>query len=189
MDANAANLIAQAYALYQGVEPRPPDPKPPAASTRQRALLGAISHIGDKEAPAGSNRTPYGKWYGQDGQPWCAMFVSFCYEVDAGGSPSFAKGSSYAYVPYVVSDARYQRNGLSVTGSPIPGDLVCFDWGRDGTYDHIGLFEKWLGESRTSFQTVEGNTGPSNYSNGGMVMRCTRQTYRTGDGVRAGRRP
>lgn len=22
--------------------------------------------------------TPYGEWYGMNGQPWCAMFVSWC---------------------------------------------------------------------------------------------------------------
>jgi hypothetical protein len=181
MDANAANLIAQAFALYQGVEPKPPDPDPPTRTTRQRALAGAVSHLGDKEQPPDSNRTKYGKWYGIDGQPWCAMFVSYCFEVDAGGSPSFAKGESYAYVPYVVNDARNNRNGLSVTSQPVPGDLVCFDWGRDGTYDHIGLFEGWVTAAPGSFYAIEGNTSPSNNSNGGEVMRRARQT--TGQGT------
>jgi hypothetical protein len=176
MDANAANLIAQAWQMFGGKEPAP-TPTPPAPgkqSTRQRALDAATKYLGVKESPAGSNRTKYGAWYGVDGQPWCAMFCSYCYEVDAGGSPSFAKGSSYAYVPYIVSDARNSRNGLSVVSSPIAGDLVCYDWGYDGTFDHVGLFEAWT--SGTYFNAIEGNTSTSNNSNGGEVMRRQRST-------------
>ena len=91
-------------------------------------------------------------------------------------SPSFAKASSYAYVPYVVSDARNQRNGLAVTSSPVPGDLVCYDWGYDGTYDHIGLFEEWVGRASSSFTAIEGNTSVRDNSNGGEVMRRQRST-------------
>lgn len=181
MDANAANLIAQAYAMYQGVEPPAPDPSPPTRSTRQRALAAAIGYLGDKESPPDSNRTKYGKWYGQDGQPWCAMFVSYVYEVDAGGSPSFEKGRNYAYCPYVLSDARNNRNGLSVTNAPVAGDLVLYDWDgpagtSGGTFDHIGLFEEWVAYNATTFLAIEGNTSTSSNSNGGEVQRRTRDT-------------
>lgn len=172
MDANAANLIAQAWELYGGEEPA--NPSPSSGTTRARALRGAISYLGYKESPAGSNRTKFGAWYGQDGQPWCAMFVSHCFEVEAGGSPSFAKGQRYAYVPYIVTDARNQRYGLSITQSPVPGDLVCYDWSvSDGTYDHVGIFEAW---ASGSFTAIEGNTSTSNNSNGGEVQRRTRRT-------------
>ena len=36
----------------------------------------ALSQVGYKESK--NNMTKYGKWYGMDGQPWCAMFVSWC---------------------------------------------------------------------------------------------------------------
>jgi hypothetical protein len=169
MDANACNLVAQAYELYGGEEPDEPQP---GKTTRARALDAAIGDLGAKESPPESNRTKYGGWYGMDGQPWCAMAVSYWYEVDAGGSPSFAKASSYSYCPYIVSDARNQRNGLSVTGSPVAGDLVVYDWGFDGTYDHVGLFEQWV--SGNAFTAIEGNTSVDNDSNGGEVMRRQR---------------
>jgi hypothetical protein len=174
MDANAANLIAQAWQIFGGSEPQPPAPSP--TTVRERALSGARDHLGEVESPSGSNHTDFGEWYGCDYQPWCAMFVTYCYEVEAGGSPSFAKGSSYAYVPYVVSDARNGRYGLSVTNSPVPGDLVCYDWGFDGTYDHIGIFEAWAEGSGSTFTAIEGNTSLGNDSNGGQVMRRTRST-------------
>lgn len=174
MDANAANLIAQAWELYGGTEPAEPV-VPAPKSTREKALAAAATYIGVTESPANSNRTKFGAWYGQDGQPWCAMFASYVYEVDAGGSPSFAKGSSYAYCPYIVSDARNNRNGLSVTSSPVAGDLAVYDWSFDGTFDHVGLWEGWAEGSGSTFTAIEGNTSLDSNSNGGEVMRRTRR--------------
>jgi hypothetical protein len=176
MDVTAANLIAQAYGLYHGHEPPATPPQQPGQSTRERALAAAIGEIGYVES--GNNATKYGDWYGMDHQPWCAMFVTWCFETEGGGSPSFARGSNYAYCPYIVGDARNQRNGLSVTSSPVPGDVVVYDWSYDGEHDHVGIFERWQGE--TSFDAIEGNTSPSNYSNGGQVMRCRRSTSSQG---------
>ena len=161
MDANAQTLFAQAWNEQNA--------KPPAGSVRAAALDEATKHLGYKESPAGSNHNQFGVWYGMDYSPWCAMFVTYCFETGAkGGSPSFAKGSYYAYVPYVVSDARAGRRGLSAVSTPKPGDLVCYDWGRDGTFDHIGIFETG---NATSWKAIEGNTSTSNNSNGGEVMR------------------
>jgi hypothetical protein len=137
------------------------------AAARDLALDAAIGELGYVESPNGSNRNKFGAWYGMDGVPWCAIFVTWCFEVGAGGSDSFAKGSYYSYVPYVVSDARNGRRGLSATSTPIPGDLVCYDWQGDGTFDHIGIFKSG---SYYEFHAIEGNTSTSNQSNGGQVM-------------------
>jgi hypothetical protein len=102
------------------------------------------------------------------------MAVSYWFEAMAGGSPSFIQGQNYSYCPYVLSDARNGRNGLSIPSSVIPGDLVLYDWGYDGTYDHIGIFEAWVGGS--TFTALEGNTSTSDNSNGGEVMRRERST-------------
>lgn len=164
MDANAQTLFAEAY--------KEANAKPPAGSVRAAALDLARDFLGYKESPAGSNHNQFGVWYGMDYSPWCAMFVSYCFECGSkGGSPSFAKGAYYAYCPYIVNDARAGRRGLVTTGSPKPGDLVLYDWSRDGTFDHIGIFES--GDSYT-WDAIEGNTSTSNNSNGGEVMRRTR---------------
>jgi CHAP domain len=172
MDANACNLIAEAFEIYGGAAPTPP---PPASTrtTRERALAAALTHVGYAESPANSNNTKFGEWYGMNYQPWCAMFVTHCFEIGAGGSPSFARAENYSYVPYVVNDAKANRRGLSVASNPLPGDLVCFDWQYDGVPDHIGIFETG---TPGSFQCVEGNTSTSDNSNGGQVMRRTRST-------------
>jgi hypothetical protein len=59
-----------------------------------------------------------------------------------------------------------------VTGDPVAGDLVCYDWAGDGTFDHVGLFEGWT--SGRAFTAIEGNTSTSDDSNGGAVMRRQR---------------
>src|SRR5262245_38955898 len=144
---------------------------PPARSTlRELALEQAITQLGVKESPPESNQVKYTDWYGMVG-PWCAMFCTWCYET-VGDSPAFIKGARYAYVPYIVADARGARYGLSTTGQPIAGDLVAYDWSRDGEHDHVGLFEAWTGAH--TFTAIEGNTSTSNNSNGGEVMRRTR---------------
>ena len=180
MDANSCNLIAEAFAIYGGKAEKPPAPptivdKPaevaPSTTTRQRALDGACEWLGYIESTG--NDTIFGSWYGMNYQPWCAMFCTYAYLVEAGGSPSFVRASRYAYVPYVVNDAKANRYGLHVTTTPIAGDLVCFDWQYDGEPDHIGLYESG---SPSSFNCIEGNTSPSDNSNGGQVMRRQRST-------------
>lgn len=157
--------------------------KQPAAPLRAAALKEALRHVGEKESPMGSNNITYSRWYEDSsgagwttrdpGPPWCAMFASYCY-VHA-GSKVFQKGEHYAYVPYVVHDARAGANGLSSTADPQEGDLVCYDWNGDGVADHVGLFQAWKNKAGGTFVAVEGNTGVGNDSNGGQVMKRDRK--------------
>lgn len=145
-----------------------------AIPMRVRALQNLIRHLGEKEHPAGSNRVPWAsEWYGITG-PWCAMAATRVY-VDA-GSKAFVRGKRYAYVPFIVADARAGRNNLTVTNHPEPGDLVCYDWEHNGVADHVGLFESWIaGAEGIEFHAIEGNTAVGNDSNGGEVMRRNRR--------------
>lgn len=138
---------------------------------REKALARAVTQIGVKESPTGSNNVLYGRWYGANEQAWCAMFCTWCYVLE-GSKIAFVRGNRYAYVPYIVNNARAGVYHAAVTHTPLPGDLVCFDWQSDGVADHVGIFEKWLANGM--FQTVEGNTSINNNSNGGQVMRRER---------------
>jgi hypothetical protein len=146
----------------------------PKLSLGEKAFNEAVKWVGTKESPAGSNLNPFGKWYGANGVSWCAEFVSYC--LSKAGSKF-----KYAYVPYVVNDARSGRNGLSVVSkaSVRHGDLVCFDWPGEspGVADHIGFFDHWVNQAAGTFATVEGNTSPDDHgdqSNGGEVCRKLR---------------
>jgi hypothetical protein len=149
----------------------------------QKALERANIYKGVHESPAGSNRQQFGAWYGANGVPWCAIFVSYCYQHV--GSKSFAAGRSYAYVPYIVNDARAGRNGLSVVRLPEPGDLVCYDWERNGVADHVGIFVREI--KGGNFVALEGNTAVGNDSNGGKVMERTRKPSQVQAFVRVSR--
>jgi hypothetical protein len=173
MDATAVELINAAYDRFGGKEP-----SPGGDSAAEARLTKAIREIGVKESPSNSNQCKYTDWYGMVG-PWCAMFLTWCDQTGERPTGSFRKGSSYAYVPYIVSDARLGVNGLTVTSSPKPGDLVAFDWSRDGEYDHIGVVETKLNSSG-GFTAVEGNTSTSDNSNGGQVMRRDRNKNQQG---------
>src|SRR5262245_32130016 len=81
MDSVAVNLINAAYEDAHV-------PAAPGITVREKALERAINEIGTKESPPESNLTPYGDWYGEDGVPWCAIFVSWAYDLH-GESPSF----------------------------------------------------------------------------------------------------
>jgi hypothetical protein len=167
MDAYSVELVNEAWHLFGGHEPAAP-----SSTLREAALRKAVSQLGVRESPPDSNQVLYCDWYGMTG-PWCAMFTTWAYET-SGDSPAFVQGSRYSYVPYIVSDARMTYHGLRTVDphDAVPGDLVCYDWGWDGEYDHIGLFEEWT--SSSAFTAIEGNTSTSNNSNGGQVMRRTR---------------
>lgn len=121
---------------------------------RKEAVKRARSKIGAKENPMGSNICFASDWYGMQGA-WCAMFMCWCY--DPIGCEATARGSRWAYVPYLVADARAGRYNLKVvTGDPIAGDLACFDWQDNGEHDHVGM----IVENRKrggDIPTVEGN--------------------------------
>jgi peptidoglycan hydrolase-like protein with peptidoglycan-binding domain len=145
--------------------------QPARQTRREKAYKLAVSQIGQTEHPAGSNKSKFSAWYGLTG-PWCAMFCTWCYV--GAGSKALVKGERFAYVPYVLAAAQSHKYGLSVTTEPVKGDLVLFDWGGDGTPDHIGLFGEWTSKKAGTFKSVEGNTGVGNDSNGGEVMRRDR---------------
>jgi peptidoglycan hydrolase-like protein with peptidoglycan-binding domain len=131
---------------------------------RKDAVKLAKSKVGTIETPV--NIQEFGQWYGMNGVPWCAIFVSWCFA--HAGSKSFARRSRWAYVPFVLNDAHAAKNGLTVARTPESGDLVLFDWDSDGVCDHIGIVEK-----PSPLVTIEGNTSPTDNSNGGQVMRRT----------------
>jgi hypothetical protein len=154
----------------------PPTEQAPARSVGAKALAEAIAHLGEKEKPAGSNRTPFGKWFGVDAVPWCNIFVSYCFSIGAGttiaqgfhGAGCAARGC--AYVP--TTEAWLRATGQWIgPGEPGPGDIVIYNW-DNGLPDHVGIVETYLGGGK--FTAIEGNTAVGNDSNGGEVMRRLR---------------
>ena len=139
-------------------------------SSAAKVLEIARKEIGYSESPAGSNKTKYGKAYGMDGQPWCAMFVWWVF-TQAGCPELFFGGKKSAYCPTIAD--YYILNKQTVSKSKgQAGDIVLFDWNKNNCSDHIGIIESR--NSDGSYTCIEGNTSVGNNSNGGNVMRRTR---------------
>ena len=148
------------------------------AKSRTKKQMGVVAldvaqrFVGLSEQPPGSNKIIFSNWYGMNG-PWCAMFVTYCF-VEA-KSKAFIKGSRYAYCPYMLNDAKYNRNGLRlITAKEAqPGDIALFDFKKSGVAAHVGIVASVVGNQK-KFATVEGNTSGTNPADGGMVASMTR---------------
>lgn len=65
--------------------------------------------------------------------PWCAIFVSAVFW-KAVGESRFAEMACDAMI------AKFQNLGLySVSGKPNVGDVIFYDWDKNGTSDHVGI--------------------------------------------------
>lgn len=124
-----------------------------------------------KEAPANSNNSIFGAWYGANHQPWCAMFVSYCMN-KAGAGKLIAGAQSKKGYASCGAGIRFfkKRHAYFAARDARPGDHAFFDWDHDGSQDHVGLVLK-VDAKRKRILTIEGNTGAKNLSNGGMVAK------------------
>ena len=85
-----------------------------------------------------NNDTKFGKWYGLNNQPWCAMSASKKY-FDAGMITAIAntkKGfaSCDAWMKYLA-----KNNQLVPIGQAKAGDVVFFQFDEDAEPDHVGI--------------------------------------------------
>lgn len=138
-------------------------------SPAERILAFAALEVGYKETPPNTNRTKFGTWFGLDGVAWCGIFCSWVY--DKAGANLGRIGFTKGFAGCQTAVAHFKQT-KQVTTAPRPGDLVFFDWNWDGRYDHVGIFVRMV--NGTQFETIEGNTGIDNQSNGGQVMRRKR---------------
>ena len=109
---------------------------------------------------------PYWSWYGFGGRvEWCACFASWCADqcgyLESGIIPKFSLCSDG--VNWFKGKGQWQDKNYE----PQAGDLIFFDWGSDGSIDHVGIVEKC--ENGTVY-TVEGNSGDA----------CRQQSYPVG---------
>ena len=130
--------------------------------TANEVLKIAAAELGTTESPKNSNKTKYGKWFGFDGQPWCMMFVQWCF-AEAGQALPYKTASCSELLRW------YERSRPgSVFYTAKPGDIVIYNFG------HTGIVESVSG---TAVTAIEGNTsadGKGSQDNGGGVYRRRR---------------
>lgn len=122
------------------------------------------SQLDSKTANAGENN--YTKYWrdikpSYQGQPWCAVFVSWCF-MEAFGqekAKKLLKHWPYVYCPTL-------GNLFTKNANPKIGDIVIFY--RNGTFTHTGIVTAVIGDM---FYTIEGNTSGASgiIANGGGV--------------------
>ena len=130
--------------------------------TSRDPLEIAKGELGNTENPAGSNRTGYGAWYGLDGQPWCMIFVQWCFA--QAGCPLPHKTSSCSDLLNFYRKYQPER----IVTVPQARDIVIYSFG------HTGILES---AAENAVTVIEGNTSSSNrgsQNNGGGVFRRTR---------------
>ena len=160
---SALDTAPQAPGYSPPASPPPrPSPPPRGSSIGELALAEARNHIDVREDPPGSNRTPFGVWFGLNEVAWCGIFVSYCFKVGAGytiadnfSGPGVQKGKGCAYVPTIEAWLRATGKWLGRV-PPRPGDIAIF--GPAGAEPHhTGIVSDDLGNGR--FKTIEGNAG------------------------------
>jgi len=104
----------------------------------------------------GNNNTIFGKWYGLNNNPWCAMFVSWCY--DQAGLVS--KVAAQNKKGFASCDAGLKwftkKNKIVPVGKAQAGDLVFFQFDKDAQADHVGICAS--NDGKGFLMVYEGNT-------------------------------
>lgn len=124
------------------------------------ALAEVLRQLGISEDPPGSNNTPFGAWFGANHEPWCAMLVSWAFhsvgfELCAGfKGAGVVPGKGCAWVPTIGAWLKDRGWWLDPHETPLPGDLVLYDWALDGQLKHIGIVESAAGGKLSA---IEGN--------------------------------
>lgn len=103
----------------------------------------------------GDNQTKYGTWFGMDGQPWCAMFVSWVFAKAGHELPALQTDKGFAGVA-AGAEALKERHQLHDT--PKVGSIWLHQ-GPTVQQDHTGIVTAVHDDG--SFTTIEGNAGDS----------------------------
>lgn len=142
------------------------------AADAEDSTLASVIEIAVGEAgyiETKTNRTKYGKWFGMDGQPWCAQFVSWCFEKAGTGLPQAQSTKGYASVR--VGWLHAVRN-KQLVWKPKAGDIFLIRTGTRGE-GHTGIVVS-IDDKTGVIHTIEGNTNASGSREGTTVRQRTR---------------
>lgn len=141
-------------------------------------MLDVATHYADIRYKEGKNNDSiFGSWYGMNYAPWCAMFVSYCFnKVGAGKLVAAGSNKGFASCTTAVRWFKAHKRLIS-TRNAQPGDIVFLNFRNASSPDHVGLV---ISNDRKHkvLQTVEGNTvnpnGKGDQVNGDGVYYKTR---------------
>jgi len=107
-----------------------------------------------------TDKNPYGEWYGIPDQPWCAMFVSWCFaQANVSNLVAASTPKGFSYCPDGLT--WFQKNKQVVDKySGLPGDLVFYSFAGNSIPDHVEII---VAASKDGITTIGGNTTPDHY--------------------------
>jgi hypothetical protein len=146
-------------------------------TTAEDVIAKAEKWVGFVEGPR-NNETPFGKWFGLDLQPYCAMALSK-WTFDAGLPTPASTSKGYAYTPAGANWFK-QRNRWGTT--PRKGAHVFFQFSGPRIH-HVGLVTS--NDGVFPIQTIEANTSrgtSGSQRDGGGVWRRSRASGIVGYG-------
>jgi cell wall-associated NlpC family hydrolase len=133
-------------------------------ATPQNVLAIATPYADQHYKEGANNDSIFGKWYGLNNQPWCAMFVSYCFN-KAGAGTLVAATSPKGFASCSAGVGWFKRNKqLVATKNAQPGDIVFFNFAGGTDPEHVGIVISNDPKSKV-LHTVEGNTVNPNGSN------------------------
>ncbi|GAA0972679.1 hypothetical protein GCM10009551_001450 [Nocardiopsis tropica] len=122
-----------------------------------RGVVGlAEASLGRYPESGGNNRNAITEWYGMNGAPWCAMFISWLF-AQSGASRALGGAARTAWT------GDYYTSGMPRTNSPQPGDVAVY-----GTR-HVNLIAS-PGGGRRIGGNQSNNVTAAPYS-GGSIFR------------------
>lgn len=156
---NAAKAVAEKLVLKKEL------------TQREKIVAAALDEVGLIEEPI--NKIKYNDWFYKkpiEGKafPWCATFVSWIFHNSGYPLGRIDYPNGFCSVP---NGHKFWQKKEMLTKTPKPGDIICFEFTKDFSDDHTGIFIEWIEEGKT-FHAVEGNTSfddKGSQSRGGAV--------------------
>jgi hypothetical protein len=164
-------------------------------ATARQFLAALASQVGYREGrdPDGNwnNDNKFGRWYGMNFQPWCAMFQSW------GADQVGALGTLVPKYASCTSGLNWFRaRGQTGVFPPRPGDIFILCEYAPGRYNaqangwapiHTGAVERWVSDTGNPdagfIVTLEGNTNLGGSAQGNGVYRLQRRDSRTSNAL------
>ena len=142
---------------------------------QKQIVTVARKELGQKEDPPKSNKTIYGEMYGLNGQPWCVIFLWWCF-VTAGLQTLFYGGQRTASCSQLLAWAEKVEQTVRPWEAG-PGDVLFYNFDTGKTPEHCGLCVQRTG---TSFQSIEGNTPLYDEENDGVAQKSRQMSQIVG---------
>lgn len=138
-------------------------------ATAADVLAKAKAYVDAKYTEGPNNDTVFGKWYGLNHQPWCAMFVSKCFD-EAGAANLVAASTKKGFAGCDAGYAWFAKNKQIVPVEQAQaGDIVFFNFDANAqTAEHVGIVVS-NDTVKKILTTYEGNTSGETHTGGSQA--------------------